>query len=138
MSEHIYDDAMNTSKLESTAAQLIELQKLLLARPMLRRAENWSDCFLEDSPDNWCGDWTGVYVLWKSQDDFAKGGRPVYVGEGILGSRIWDSFQNRKKWHYAQVLNHPLISGNSQECLRWRLALERFLILTLDPEENVG
>lgn len=119
------------------AKQVEELAALVLASPYLKRAEAWSDCFVGATPDQWDGNWIGVYILWKSDREYTEGKPPVYVGEGILGTRVWESFQKRKDWQFAQVLTHDLIGSESKECRWWRKLLERFLIVMLEPKDNI-
>jgi hypothetical protein len=125
---------------QEVACKLLELQNLLLRKKCLvcKSAEPWRNCLTEYGPEEWDGNWIGVYVLWENEDDFCRQRPPVYVGEGIIGTRIWESHQVRKNWQYAQVLIHDLISGGTPEQMRWRKLLERFLIVTLDPRDNIG
>jgi hypothetical protein len=122
---------------EEVARQLTDLYALLLQKTFLRRAESWRKCFTEYGRDEWNGEWIGVYVLWENEDDFQNARKPVYVGEGVIGDRLWVSFQERPSWRLAQLLTHDLISGNGLDHQRMRRLFEQFLFVTLEPIENV-
>ncbi len=113
------------------------LFELLIKQPKLRRGGEWKGTWDGWNDDTWRGDCCGVYVLWRNEDDLEQGRRPVYVGEGISGTRIWDSFQRRAEWQFAQILYHDKLTA-ADDGLDWRRLLERFSIIVLDPEENVG
>ena len=116
---------------ENIVRRLTELFQRLLKEPMLKKGGDWKDEWL-----GWDLDRKGVYILWRRDDDINKNIPAVYVGEGILGPRIWDSFYNRD-WQYAQMFTDDVISGDSKECRFWRRALERFCILVFEPEDNI-
>jgi hypothetical protein len=122
------------------ADSLKKLQGQLLEKTYLAFDPDkpFATCSPEYGPDEWEGNWIGVYVLWEKEDDYVRQRSPVYVGEGIIGKRIWDSHQTRKNWRHAQILTHELISGGTLQQTRWRKLLERFLIVTLEPLDNVG
>jgi hypothetical protein len=116
--------------------QLQHLFELLIGRPKLKRGLEWKagwDGWIEDQ---WQPDCCGVYVLWRNEDDLEQGMPPLYVGEGITGTRIWDSFQTRHDWQVAQILYHDKLSGS--DGINWRRLVERFAIVVLNPEENLG
>ena len=127
----------------AAADTLTRLSKQMLEQPMFGRPAKWSEPFIGQTPGSWDGNWLGVYVLWGNQDDLKNGIPPVYIGEGGLGNRIWESFQranlqvNPREWNYVQFLKHDQISGSDREHTRWRLALEHFLIVLLEPEANL-
>ena len=123
---------------EEVAKNLTELYQRLLNQPLLRKGSAWGD----DWPGwergvKWYPDKVGVYILWESEDGIKSNLPPVYVGEGLIGPRIWDSFHTRPDWQYAQILTDNLISCDSRECRFLRKALERFCIVALDPHDNI-
>jgi len=123
---------------KEVAKNLTELYQRLLNQPLLRKGGEWKD----DWPGwergiTWHPDKAGVYILWESEDGVQSNSPPVYVGEGLIGRRIWESFQTRSDWQYAQILTDNLISGDSRGCRFLRKALERFCIVALDPHGNI-
>lgn len=123
-------------KSEEVASKLTELYERLLKQPILPKEGKWKDDWREwEREVGWHPDSNGVYILWENDRGIANNKPPVYVGEGILGPRIWKSFYSRE-WSHAQMIVDELISGNSRECRFWRKALERFCIVALDPQDN--
>lgn len=119
---------------ENIVRRLTELFQRLLKEPMLKKGEKWKD----DLPGWGDLDRKGVYLLWRRDDDINKNIPAVYVGEGLLGARIWESFYNKNRdWQYAQLFTDDVISGDSKECRFWRKALERFCILVFEPKDNI-
>jgi hypothetical protein len=114
--------------------QLQDLFERLMGQPKLKRGSEWKGDWDGWQADKWRADCCGVYVLWQNEDDLEQGNPPVYVGEGITGTRIWDSFRSRADWQFAQILYHDTLTGD--QGLNWRLLLERFAIVVLRPKEN--
>ena len=77
-----------------------------------------------------------VRMRWNADSDPSSGVRPIYIGEGITGTRIHDSYHSREDWNYAQVLYDERFNDKTNGT-KWRLLLERFAMLVLDPMENV-
>ncbi len=122
---------------EEISKKLEELYQRLIRQRMLPKGKKWKG----DWPGwkynvTWYPDTNGVYILWQNDHGVAGSQPPIYVGEGILGPRIWESFQIRANWHFAQLIVDDLISGEPRECKFWRKVLERFCILALDPLDN--
>lgn len=123
---------------EQTLEKLSVLFNLLLNNPLLQKGTEWKvDWPGWDRGKTWHPEKPGVYVLWESESGLQGGHTPIYVGEGLLGPRIWESYNKRLEWNYAQLLTHDLISGDSQESQFWRKALERLCILILEPVQNI-
>ncbi|MFC1580080.1 hypothetical protein ACFL4N_04140 [Thermodesulfobacteriota bacterium] len=121
-----------------TITILEKLYEKTLSQTCLKKGDKWEGNWDDwEIGKDWLPDHFGVYVLWETSGCHKEGKRPVYVGEGILGLRINESFNRRQGWHYAQMLVDERISGNSRECQFWRKLLERFLIVVLEPIENV-
>ena len=129
---------------EEVAETLQALYKKLLKSGLVRKGLRWEDAWEGwRRGSTWLPEKKGIYVLWASARDDPVTGRtsvtgesPIYVGEGQLGPRIWESFVNRKEWNYVQVLVDDRISGDDQICRWWRKALERFVIVAVRPREN--
>lgn len=120
------------------ADELVELYHRLLAQPLLPKGESWADEWTDwELNVTWYPDKNGVYVLWPMKPTESYKTPPIYIGEGLLGTRIWESFNNRPDWYSAQMIVDDLISGNTREHKFWRKALERFSILALTPRDNV-
>ena len=117
--------------------QLTNLFERLIGQPKMRRGSDWKDKWDGWDGDKWQSSCCGVYVLWRNEDDLEKGNRPLYIGEGISGTRIWESFQRRADWHFAQILYDDKLTSVA-EGMDWRRLLERFAIVVLDPEQNAG
>ena len=117
--------------------KLTELFQRLMKQPMLPRGKDWKGNWPGWGHNvTWYPDGNGVYILWENDRGLAQDNLPIYVGEGLLGPRIWESFKIRPNWEFAQLITDDLISSESRECKFWRKALERFCILALDPSEN--
>ena len=122
---------------EQTLAKLSDLFDLLLNKRLLPKGSEWKDEWPGwDRGKTWHPEKPGVYILWETEIGLQGGRPPIYVGEGLLGPRIWESFKKRPGWNYAQLLTHDLISGDSLESQFWRKALERLCILILEPVQN--
>jgi hypothetical protein len=119
--------------------RLLALHSRLLAAPLLPKGTEWKGEWPEwKHGETWHPGACGVYVLWETAGGARDGKPPVYVGEGQIGRRVWDSFHSRPAWQYAQILTDELISGTDDDDARWRKAFERFCILVLQPTENRG
>ncbi|MBN2160249.1 MAG: hypothetical protein JW807_12700 [Spirochaetes bacterium] len=117
---------------------LIKLFDEILAQPFLKKGAEWAGKSWPewDEGKTWKPEENGVYILWNEKTDNSKGIQPIYIGEGITGKRVWDSFQKRVNWHYAQILYSDIISNKTKEATQWRKLLERFCIVVLNPIEN--
>lgn len=125
-----------SESVESVTQSLHLLFDRLIKCPMLKKGNEWKGQWEGWDESTWVGHRTGVYVLWKSDTDPGTGTQPVYIGEGITGTRVHDSFNSRKEWNYAQVLYDEKFDDET-EGPKWRLLLERFAILVLNPQKNI-
>ena len=123
---------------EKAAQHLLGLANRLFLSPRLKKGKTWSDKWPGwEKGKNWEPEKNGVYVLWKNAADAKKGVPPLYVGEGHLGPRIWESFRNRPTWEYVQmVVTDDQTSDQDNQARFWRKTLERFAIVVLKPTDN--
>jgi hypothetical protein len=128
---------MIQGKSQEAIERLGELFRSLINQPMLKRGDEWQGKWPGWEQPYWRGECCGVYVLWKDAHDPENDIPPVYVGEGLTGVRVWESFHSRTDWMFAQILYDEVLDEVNQG-LNWRRLLERFAIVVLNPVENRG
>src|SRR5687768_5026099 len=73
---------------QSVASEVCELFERLLKQPKLERGKEWKGKWEGWNQETWQPNCCGVYLLWYGHDDLEQNIAPVYVGEGITGTRI--------------------------------------------------
>lgn len=84
--------------------------------------ENWDHHFTGEN---------GVYILWEDEPDIIE--KPLYIGEGIIGNRIWNHYHNKPSWKYLQY-----ISTDDLQNKNLRKLFERYCIVVYEPRNNIN
>jgi len=73
----------------------------------------------------------GVYILWDNKPCETE--RPLYIGEGVIGRRIWEHYYKKPSWNYLQY-----ISSDDLQTKELRKLFERYCIVIYDPKDNLN